>query len=109
MTGDLDWDCDVVDVERKPSAERSTANTVLLSRATTQLLNRPTDRSTQLLGACHGANDDDVMWLSPVNGSSLGIGMKRDMGLPLDLTCKVRQCLVQSQAAGKLLINSCKL
>ena len=61
MTGDLDWDCDVVDVERKPSAERSTANTVLLSRATTQLLNRPTDRSTQLLGACHGANDDDVM------------------------------------------------
>jgi hypothetical protein len=49
VTSDLDWDGGVVDIERKPGAERSTADAILLSHASTQLLDRPPDRPAQLV------------------------------------------------------------
>ena len=61
VTGDLDWDRRVIDIERKPGAERSTANAILLSHASTQSLDRPPDRPTQLVVACRRVGDDDVL------------------------------------------------
>jgi hypothetical protein len=61
VTGDLDWDSHIIDIERKSGAERSTANAILLSHASTQLLDRPPDGTTQLVVTCRRVGNDDVL------------------------------------------------
>jgi hypothetical protein len=61
VTGHLDRDFQVIDIERKSSAERSTANPIVLSHASTQSLDRSPDGTTQLVVAGPRVGDDDVL------------------------------------------------
>jgi hypothetical protein len=53
----------------------------------------------------------DASWIiprkSPQNTAPFGIGIKRDIDLPVDLACRVSSCIRKSALEGKLRLNSC--